>query len=105
MNDDLQISWNPASLDIGGLPAQTLGYKIWNMSDPLNPAEVADVNDGSTTVTLTGFVTDPINPPPIAVSAYNSIGDGARSATVIASPPGRSVPETVTGVTAIVIPV
>jgi len=102
MNDDLQVDWIAVTLDIGGQPANVLGYKIWDMTDPLVPAEVDDVT--TTSSLLVGFVSDPNNAPPIAVSAYNAEGDGARSATVIASPPSASVPEQVGGVTAVIIP-
>lgn len=102
MNDNLLVSWNPVPLDIGGQPANILGYKVWDMSDPLVPAEVADVL--GLTVTLVDFVADPNNPSPIAVSAYNAQGDGARSSTVTAGVPTPSVPEAVQGVTAAILP-
>lgn len=102
MNDDLLVSWNAVSLDIGGQSANILGYKVWDMADSLVPVEVADVS--VLTATLVDFVSDPNSPRPIAVSAYNAQGDGARSATVIASAPNPSVPEAVQGVTAVIIP-
>ena len=102
MNDDLLVSWNAVALDIGSQPAAILGYKVWDMTDPLVPVEVADVR--SLITALDDFVSDPNNPPPIAVSAYNAQGDGARSATVTAVLPNPSVPEAVQGVTAVIIP-
>ena len=102
MNDDLLVAWLVTLLDIGGQPANVLGYKIWDMTDPLVPVEVADVT--GTEYLLVDFVADPNNPPPVAVSAYNAQGDGARSATVIASAPNPSVPEAVQGVSATIVP-
>jgi len=104
MNDDLLVGWIATSLDLGGQPANVLGYKIWDMTDPLNPVLAADTLSPITGYTLVGFVLDPNNPPPISVSAYNVQGDGARSATVIAGLPSLSVPEAVQGVTAVIIP-
>ena len=102
--EDLLIGWLATALDIGGQPANVQGYKIWDMTDPLNPVEAQNVPAPATAFLLVDFVTDPNNAPPIAVSAYNAQGDGARSATVIASAPAPSVPEAVQGVTAVVVP-
>ena len=104
MNDDLQVSWLETLLDIGGQPAEVQGYRVWDMTAPLNPVELAEVFAPTLTVTLEGIVADPNNPPPVAVSAYNAIGDGARSATVIAGLPSLSVPEAVSGVSAVILP-
>ncbi len=102
--EDLLVSWSPVTLDIGSQPANVLGYKIWNMTDPLNPVEAADVLAPATSHLIVDFVDIPSSPPPIAVSAYNTEGDGARSSTVVARPPSQSVPEAVQGVTAVVVP-
>jgi hypothetical protein len=79
-----------------------LGYKVFDMTNPSAPQEVADVVGLSTT--LIGYVKDPTTQYPIAVSAYNAVGDGPLSATVIPGSPGPSVPERVTGITATIIP-
>jgi len=73
MNDDILVSWVAVTQDIGGQPANVLGYKIWDMRDV--PVQVADVTSGESH-TLVGFVDDPAALYPIAVSAYNAEGDG-----------------------------
>ena len=103
MNDDLLVSWNLVGLDIGGQPANVLGYHIYDMTDLSAPVQVAD-ETGGTTHTLVGFVTDPTAIYPVAVAAYNAIGEGPMSTIVIPSPPSASVPGQVTGVTATIVP-
>jgi len=102
MNDDIFVSWNSVALDIGGQPANVLGYKIWDMRELTAPVQVADVVGVSHT--LLGFVDDTTALYPLAVSAYNAIGDGPMSATIVAAAPSASVPEQVTGVSATIIP-
>ncbi len=102
MNDDLLVSWNSVALDIGGQPANVLGYKVFDMANPSAPVEVADVVGLS--ATLVGYVQDPATQYPIAVSAYNAIGDGPLSITVVPGAPNPSVPERVSGVTATILP-
>jgi hypothetical protein len=100
MNDDLLVSWDDVLLDIGGQPANVIGYKIYDMTG--SPTEVADVT--ASPHTLVGYISDPAAVYPIAVAAYNSAGVGPMSQTVIPSAPDQSVPEMVQGVTATIIP-
>lgn len=102
MNDDLVVSWNPVLTDIGGQPANVLGYKVFDMVDPAAPVEVADVP--GVTVTLVGYVTDPAATYPVAVLAYNAVGDGPMSAIVTPGFPSASVPSQVVGVIATIVP-
>ncbi len=102
MSYDLQVGWLEVTQDKYGQPANTLGYKVWDMTDDQNPVEKADVPD--LTATLVDFVADPDNAPPVAVCAYNAEGDGTRSDAVIADPPGPAVPAAVQGVTATILP-
>ena len=100
MNDDLLVSWNEVLLDIGGQPANIIGYKIYDMTG--TPTEVADVT--ASPHTLVGYITDPAATYPVAVAAYNSAGEGPMSATVVPNAPAQSVPEMVQGITATIIP-
>ena len=101
MNDDLLVSWTPVAQDIGGQPANVLGYKIYAVNAGVY-TELADVP--SSPHTLVGYVSDPTQSYPVAVAAYNSVGEGPVSATVVPSPPAQSVPSMVQGVTATIIP-
>ena len=100
MNDDLLVNWNEVLLDIGGQPANVIGYKIYDMTGA--PTEVADVT--APPHTLVGYISDPSTVYPIAVAAYNAAGTGPMSQTVIPSTPEQSVPEMVQGVTATILP-
>ena len=102
MNDDILVSWLPVDLDIGGQPANVLGYKIWDMRDSAAPVQVADVTESPHT--LLGFVDDTTVLYTLAVSAYNAEGDGPLSATVVAAAPSASVPAQVLGVSATITP-
>jgi len=102
MNDDILVSWLPVTQDIGGQPANVLGYKIWDMRDAAAPVQVADVAESPHT--LVGFVDDTTVLYSFAVNAYNAIGDGPLSSTVVATAPSASVPEQVLGVSATIIP-
>lgn len=97
MNEDLFVSWDEVTRDIGGLITKPSGYKIY-----ADGVEVADVS--GTSHTLVGFIADITALPSISVSAYNPSGEGERSEAVIPAPPDASVPEKVTGVTATIIP-
>ena len=101
MNDDIVITWTPVVLDIGGQPANVLGYKIWDMSSG-TPVEAADVPSGPHT--LVGYVADATLTYSFAVSAYNAQGEGLMSTTIVAALPTASIPEQVTGVTVTIIP-
>lgn len=101
MNDDILVGWTPVLLDIGGQPANTLGYKIWDMSGA-TPVEVADVTDSPHT--LVGYVDDPTRTYSFAVAAYNVQGEGPMSSTIVASAPSASIPAQVAGVTVTIIP-
>jgi len=103
-NEELAVTWAEVAVDIGGQPAQVQGYRIYDMTDPAAPFLAAEVRAPASSHTLVGYVEDANNPPPIAVAAYNSVGEGARSQTVVASAPSLSVPSQVTGVTVTIIP-
>ncbi len=100
MNDDLLVSWTPVTLDIGGQPANVAGYRVYDMNG--GQTLLADVPSGPTTIV--GHIVDPNEAYPVAVAAYNAVGEGPLSTAVITSPPTQSVPEMVQGVTATIIP-
>lgn len=101
MNDDLLVSWDPVGLDLGGQPANVIGYRIYDMTGG-TPFLLADVT--SSPHTIPGHIVDPSLPYPVAVAAYNSVGEGEMSDTVVPGPPSQSVPSKVLGVTAAIIP-
>ena len=102
VNDDLLVSWDAQALDIGGQPSNVLGYKIYDMRSA--PVEIADVAAPLTSQLIVGFIGDPSLPHPVAVSAYNAVGEGEMSDVVVAGPPAASVPAKVMGVQAVIVP-
>jgi len=102
MNDDILVTWDPVTLDIGGQPANVLGYRVYDTTLPEAP--IADVEAPLVDATLVGYVDDPTKTYSFSVAAYNLVGEGPKSVAVVASPPTASIPEQVTGVTVTIVP-
>ena len=103
MFDDLRVDWLPVNQDIGGQPANVLGYKIFDLTNPVSPSLIVDAGL-VTSFLIVDHVKDPLVQYPVAVLAYNAIGDGPLSITVVPGSPSASVPEQVQGVQATIIP-
>lgn len=101
--DDLRVDWLPVTQDIGGQPANVLGYRIYDLTNPASPELKADAGL-VTSFLLVDYITDPLVQYPVAVAAYNSVGEGPLSVTVVPGSPAASVPEQVQGVQATIIP-
>lgn len=102
MNEDLVVSWGAVAVDTAGLPTNVLGYKVWNVTDPALPQLIGDVGI-ALSATFPGYVADASQPLSVAVSAYNSVGDGQMSDAVEAVVQS-GVPAQVTGVQATIVP-
>lgn len=101
MNDDIVVTWDPVTLDIGGQPANVQGYRIYDTALPPE-VPIADTTDNPHT--LVGYVDDPTKTYSFAVTAYNAEGEGLKSVAVVAASPSASIPEQVTGVTVTIAP-